>query len=54
MRAPGGYVVQGKTLSAATFAGVRKITAAHDKATGPDETAVFIPGNLIDQIRVAG
>jgi hypothetical protein len=54
MTAPGGYLVQGKTLSAATLAGVREITAAHGKATGPDETAVFIPGNLIDQMRAAG
>jgi hypothetical protein len=54
VKAPGGYVVQGKALSSATLAGVREITAAHGKATGPDETAVFIPGNLIDQMRAAG
>jgi len=54
IKAPGGYVVQGKTLSAGTLAGVREITAAHNKATGPDETAVFIPDNLIKQLMAAG
>jgi hypothetical protein len=53
IKAPGGCVVQGKTLSADTLAGVREVTAAHGKGTGPDETAVFIPQNLIDQIRSA-
>jgi hypothetical protein len=53
VRAPGGYVVVGKLLDAGTLAGVREVTAAHGKGTGPDETAVFIPDNLIDQIRAA-
>jgi hypothetical protein len=53
IKAPGGFIVQGKLLSAGTLAGVREVTATHDKATGPDETAVFIPQNLIDQIRAA-
>lgn len=54
MGAPGGFVVVGKVLSAGALAGVREVTAAHDKATGPDETAVFIPANLIDQLRALG
>jgi hypothetical protein len=54
LRAPGGYIVQGKGLSADTLAGVREVTAAHDKGTGPDETAVWIPENIIEQIRSGG
>ena len=41
--APGGYVVQGKLLDDATRAQLRDL--------GSDETAVFIPANVIDRIR---
>ena len=41
--APGGYVVQGKALDAATRAQLRDL--------GGDETAVFVPANVIDRIR---
>ena len=40
--APGGYVVQGKALDAATRAQLRDL--------GDDETAVFVPANVIDRI----
>lgn len=41
--APGGYVVQGKMLDACTRAQLRDL--------GGDETAVFVPANVIDRIR---
>jgi hypothetical protein len=41
--APGGYVIQGKELDAATRAQLRDL--------GGDETAVFVPANVIDRIR---
>jgi len=41
--APGGYVVQGKTLDGETRAQLRDL--------GGDETAVFVPADVIDRIR---
>ncbi len=42
-RAPGGYVVQGKTLDAETRAALRQL--------GGDEDAVFVPADVIDRIK---
>lgn len=44
--APGGYIVQGKVLDAGTRAQLRDL--------GGDETAVFVPANVIERIREAG
>lgn len=41
--APGGYVVQGKLLDETTRGQLRDL--------GSDETAVFVPANVIDRIR---
>jgi hypothetical protein len=41
--APGGYVVQGKFLDDETRAQLRQL--------GDDETAVFVPANVIDRIK---
>lgn len=41
--APGGYVVQGKRLDDQTRTQLRDL--------GGDETAVFIPVNVIDRLR---
>lgn len=41
--APGGYVIQGKLLDDATRAQLRDL--------GADESAVFVPANVIDRIR---
>lgn len=41
--APGGYVIQGKRLDAATRAQLRDL--------GSDEDGVFVPANVIDRIR---
>jgi hypothetical protein len=41
--APGGYVIQGKFIDDETRAQLRDL--------GGDETAVFVPANVIDRIR---
>lgn len=41
--APGGYVVQGKFLDDVTRAQLRQV--------GTDETAVFVPANVLDRLR---
>jgi hypothetical protein len=41
--ADGGYVIQGKLLGEATLAQLRDL--------GGDETAVFVPANVIERIR---
>lgn len=41
--APGGYVVQGKSIDDETRAQLRDL--------GGDETAVFVPANVIDRIK---
>ncbi len=41
--APGGYVIQGKKLDAATRAQLRDL--------GGDEDGIFVPANVIDRIR---
>ena len=41
--APGGYVVQGKLINDETRAQLRDL--------GGDETAVFVPADVIDRIR---
>ena len=41
---PGGYVVQGKVLGDQTKGRLRDL--------GRDETAVFVPANVLDRLRV--
>jgi len=53
-RVPGGAIVQGKKLDAATQAAVARATGERGYGTGPDEDAVFVPQNVIDQIRGGG
>lgn len=45
-KAPDGYVIQGKFIDDETRAQLRDL--------GGDETAVFVPANVIDRIRQAG
>jgi hypothetical protein len=45
-RAPGGYVVQGKIVGPGTRNQLRQL--------GEDETAVFVPDNVIDRIKQEG
>lgn len=49
LRVPGGRIVQGKQLDAATLAAVAEITGARGYGTGPDEAALFIPDNINEQ-----
>jgi hypothetical protein len=42
-QAPGGYVIQGKKLDAATRAQLRDL--------GTDEDGVFVPADVIDRIK---
>ena len=42
-QAPGGYVIQGRTLDDQTRAQLRDL--------GADEAAVFVPADVIDRIR---
>ena len=42
-KAPGGYVIQGKKIDAATRAQLRDL--------GTDEDAVFVPADVIDRNR---
>ena len=42
-KAPGGYVIQGKKIDAATRAQLRDL--------GADEDAVFVPDDVIDRNR---
>jgi hypothetical protein len=42
-RAPGGYVVQGKTLTPETRKMLRQL--------GGDEDAIFIPANVLDRLK---
>jgi hypothetical protein len=44
-KAPGGYVIQGKLLDDETRAQLRDL--------GSDETAVFVPANVIERIKNA-
>lgn len=44
--APGGYVVQGKTLDAETRAQLRQLAG--------DEDAIFVPANVLDRLRDLG
>ena len=39
-KAPGGYVIQGRRLDAATRAQLRDL--------GPDEAAVWVPADVVD------
>ena len=41
-KAPGGYVIQGKKIDAATRAQLRDL--------GADEDAVFVPANVLDRL----
>jgi len=45
-KAPGGYVIQGTMLDDATRAQLRDL--------GSNETAVFVPANVIDRIKGSG
>jgi hypothetical protein len=45
-KAPGGYVVQGKNLDAETSAQLRQVAN--------DETAIYVPANILDRLQDLG
>jgi len=44
----GGYVIQGKKLDAATLAMVDDLGTANHSPLADDETAVWVPADIID------
>lgn len=54
MRADGGYVVVGRDLDADSVAQIRAVGRANHSGVGSDETAVFVPADVIDRIRGLG
>lgn len=46
-----GYVIVGKTLNADDLAQVRAAGSAHNSGIGADETALFVPANVLDRLR---
>ncbi|MEU4558471.1 lipid A biosynthesis lauroyl acyltransferase [Actinoplanes sp. NPDC023936] len=49
----GGHIVVGKLLTGDELAEVRAAGAAHDSGIGADETAVFLPANVLNRLRSA-
>lgn len=54
MKVDGGYLAVGKTLDADTAEQAAAVGRAHNSGIGADETAVFIPADVIDRIRELG
>ena len=50
-RTDGGYIVVGKNLSAADIAQVHAVGSANNSGIGDDESALFIPANVLDRLR---
>lgn len=46
-----GYVIVGKILTADEISQVRNVGEAHDSGIGADETAVFLPANVLNRLR---
>ncbi len=47
----GGYVLVGKNLDAASTAQIAAVGRANNSGIGADETAVFLPADVIDRLR---
>ncbi len=47
----GGYVLVGKKLDAPTTAQIVEVGLANNSGVGTDETAVFLPADVIDRLR---
>jgi hypothetical protein len=47
----GGHIVVGKILDAADLDQVRAAGAAHNSGIGADETAIFVPANVLNRLR---
>ncbi|GIM96216.1 hypothetical protein [Paractinoplanes toevensis] len=53
MEVDGGYVLVGKVLDEQALAQVHTVGRANNSGIGADETAVFLPADVIDRIRNA-
>nr|WP_221374444.1 hypothetical protein [Actinoplanes polyasparticus] len=51
MEVDGGYVLVGKNLDAATTEQIQAAGRASNSGIGADETAVFLPADVIDRLR---
>ncbi len=49
----GGHIVVGKLLNADDLAQVRAVGEANDSGIGTDETAVFLPADVLNRLRGA-
>ncbi len=53
IKVDGGYVTVGKILSADELAQITAVGRANNSGIGADETAVFLPADVIDRLRNA-
>jgi hypothetical protein len=51
MQVDGGYILVGKNLSQDAVDQIHAVGRANNSGIGPDETAVFLPADVIDRIR---
>ena len=51
MQVDGGYVLVGKTLGNEALSQIHAVGRANNSGIGADETAVFLPADVIDRIR---
>lgn len=51
MQVDGGYITVGKTLDPDTLAQIHAVGRANNSGIGADETAVFLPADVIDRLR---
>jgi hypothetical protein len=51
LKVDGGYVLVGKNLDEQTAAQIAAVGRAHNSGIGIDETAVFLPADVIDRLR---
>ncbi|MFI5895623.1 lipid A biosynthesis lauroyl acyltransferase [Actinoplanes sp. NPDC051513] len=54
MKVDGGYVLVGKNLDSGTIEQVAAVGRANNSGIGADETAVFLPADVIDRLRELG
>jgi hypothetical protein len=51
LKVDGGYVLVGKNLDEQTTAQIATAGRANNSGVGSDETAVFLPADVIDRLR---
>ena len=53
LKVDGGYVLVGKNLDEEATAQIRAVGHSNNSGIGADETAVFLPADVIDRIRAS-